>query len=65
MSKKEAPLVALEDFLPKGSYLMVEPFLLQYNVHLTIMRSRKTLLEDNSIVVGIDESIDLKLLYNI
>ena len=46
MSKKEAPLVALEDFLPKGSYLMVEPFLLQYNVHLTITRSRKTILGD-------------------
>jgi SprT protein len=46
MSKKEAPLGALEDFLPKGSYLMVEPFLLQYNVHLTITRSRKTILGD-------------------
>ena len=46
MSKKEAPLVALDDFLPKGSYVLVEPFLLQYNVHLTITRSRKTILGD-------------------
>jgi hypothetical protein len=46
MSKKEAPLAALEDFLPKGSYPLIEPFLLQYNIHLTITRSRKTILGD-------------------
>ena len=44
MSKKEAPLAALEEFLPQGSYLLVEPFLVQYKVQLTITRSRKTIL---------------------
>jgi len=46
MSKKEAPLAALEDFLPNHSYPLIEPFLHQYNVHLTITRSRKTILGD-------------------
>jgi hypothetical protein len=46
MSKKEAPLAALEQFLPQGSYLLVEPFLVQYKVQLTITRSRKTILGD-------------------
>lgn len=53
MLKKEAPLSALEDFLPKGSYLMVERFLLEHKVHLTITRSRKTVLGDyRNAVIG-------------
>ncbi len=46
MSKKEAPLIALSDFLPSGSYPLIEPFLLQYKVHLTVTRSRSTVLGD-------------------
>jgi hypothetical protein len=46
MSKREAPLGALEEFLPVGSFFLVQPFLIQYNVHLTITRSRKTILGD-------------------
>ena len=46
MSKQEAPLGSLDHFLPPGSYSLVEPFLLNYNVHLTITKSRKTVLGD-------------------
>lgn len=46
MSKQEAPLGYLDRFLPPGSYALVEPFLLHYNVHLTITKSRKTVLGD-------------------
>lgn len=46
MSKKEAPLAVLTDFLPKGSFEMVEPYLMNYKVHLTITRTRTTVLGD-------------------
>ncbi len=46
MSKKEAPLNALESFMPQGSFQLIEPYLLNYKVHLTITRSRKTILGD-------------------
>lgn len=46
MSKTEAPLNALADYLPSGSYPLVEPFLVQYKVHLTVTRSRSTVLGD-------------------
>lgn len=46
MSKTEAPLNALSDFLPTGAYPLVEPFLIQYKVHLTVTRSRSSVLGD-------------------
>jgi len=46
MSKREAPLDSLSDFLPSHTFSLVEPFLLQYKVHLTITRSRATVLGD-------------------
>jgi hypothetical protein len=46
MAKQEAPLGTLDDFLPPGSYQLVAPFLLNYKVHLTITKSRKTVLGD-------------------
>ena len=46
MSKKEAPLNALDAFIPEGSYQLIEPYLMHYKVHLTITRSRKTVLGD-------------------
>lgn len=46
MSKKEVEISALSDFLPSGTFQMVEPFLLHYKVHLTITRSRTTVLGD-------------------
>jgi predicted SprT family Zn-dependent metalloprotease len=46
MSKSQAPLQSLVDFLPEGAYPMVEPYLLHYKVHLTITRSRSSVLGD-------------------
>lgn len=46
MPKQESPLEALADFLPPGSFKMVEEYLLHYKVHLTITRSRATVLGD-------------------
>jgi hypothetical protein len=46
MPKKESPLAALSDFLPAGSFAMVEPYLMHYKVHLTITRTRTTVLGD-------------------
>lgn len=46
MAKQEAPLGTLDDFLPPRSFQLVAPFLLNYKVHLTITKSRKTVLGD-------------------
>ena len=46
MSKSEAPLNSLSDFLPPHTYALVEPFLLHHKVHLTVTRSRATVLGD-------------------
>ncbi len=46
MPKQESPLETLGDFLPPGSFKMVEEYLHQYKVHLTITRSRATVLGD-------------------
>ena len=46
MTRQESPLQALADFLPDGAFPMVEAYLLQHRVHLTITRSRSTVLGD-------------------
>lgn len=46
MPKKEAPLLALEGYLPEGSFESVTAYLLQHKVHLTITKKRQTLLGD-------------------
>ena len=46
MSKQEAPLHALSDFLPPGSFEMVKKYLHEYKVHLTITRARQSVLGD-------------------
>lgn len=46
MPKTQAPLQSLDDFLPPGAYPMVEPYLLHYKVHLTITKSRSSVLGD-------------------
>jgi hypothetical protein len=46
MSKKEVSISSLSDFLPQGTFELVEPFLLHYKVHLTITKSRATVLGD-------------------
>ena len=44
MSGIEHPLQALENFLPSSTFLPVADYLVQYKVHLTITRERKTIL---------------------
>lgn len=51
-SKREAPLSALQSFLPPGSYPAVMQYLQQYKVHLTITRERKTVLGDYRFAVN-------------
>lgn len=46
MPKQEVSISSLSDFLPVGTFSLVEPFLLNYKVHLTITRSRSTVLGD-------------------
>ena len=46
MSKKEVAISSLSDFIPANTYQLVEPFLVHYKVHLTITRSRSTVLGD-------------------
>ena len=46
MPKKEVPLNALASYLPEGTYEPVEAYLRQYKVHLTIARSRASVLGD-------------------
>ena len=46
MPKKEAPMSALQDYLPTGTYEPVLAYLREYKVHLTVARERKSLLGD-------------------
>ena len=46
MSKKEAPISALQTYLPPNTYEPVLQYLQQYQVHLTVARERKTILGD-------------------
>ena len=46
MPKKEAPLSALQQYLPPGTYEPVLHYLQQYKVHLTVARERKSILGD-------------------
>lgn len=46
MSKKEAPIDQLQNFLPANTYDAVLQYLHQYKVHLTIARERKSILGD-------------------
>ncbi len=46
MSRKEAPLSKLSDYLPDGTFDAVAGFLHQYKVHLTVARERKSILGD-------------------
>ncbi|MBX3254224.1 MAG: SprT-like domain-containing protein [Chitinophagaceae bacterium] len=50
--KQEAPLNALNSFLPPGAYDRVMQYLLQFKVHLTITRERKSVLGDYRFAVN-------------
>ncbi|MGZ3837530.1 MAG: SprT-like domain-containing protein [Flavisolibacter sp.] len=46
MSRKEAPISALEKYLPPGTLEPVMAYLQHFQVHLTVARERKTILGD-------------------
>jgi hypothetical protein len=46
MSKKQAPISTLQEYLPPGTYEPVLHYLQFYKVHLTVARERKTILGD-------------------
>lgn len=46
MSKKEAPISALQDYLPPNTMEEVLAYLQFYHVHLTVARDRKSILGD-------------------
>jgi SprT protein len=46
MAKKEAPISALQQFLPEGTYEPVLAYLNHYKVHLTVARERRSILGD-------------------
>jgi SprT protein len=46
MAKKEAPLNALEKYLPPGTLQPVMAYLQHFKVHLTVARERKSILGD-------------------
>lgn len=46
MSKKEAPITTLKDYLPPDTFDAVLQYLQHYKVHLTVARERKSILGD-------------------
>ena len=46
MAKQEAPLLALQSYLPEGSFEDVLYYLQHYKVHLTVTRNRSSILGD-------------------
>lgn len=54
MPKKEAPLEYLDNYLPAGASEKLFEYLHRYKVHLTITRSRKSILGDYRHATGSD-----------
>lgn len=46
MSKQQAPLEALKQFLPDGTFEMVSTYLYTHRIHLTVTRERSSVLGD-------------------
>ena len=46
MAKREAPMSALADYLPEGTFPDVLDYLREHKVHLTVARERKSILGD-------------------
>ena len=46
MSKKETPLLQLQQFLPPDTFEMVAPYFKSHTIHLTLTRERKSVLGD-------------------
>ncbi len=54
MPKREAPLDHLENYLPEGSGARIYEYLHTYKIHLTITRTRKSVLGDYRHATGKD-----------
>lgn len=54
MPKKEAPLEYLDNYLPSGASEKLLEYLHRYKVHLTVTRSRKSILGDYRHATGTD-----------
>jgi len=54
MPKKEAPLDHLENYLPPGSAARIYEYLHTYKIHLTITRTRKSVLGDYRHATNVD-----------
>src|ERR1700688_2357184 len=54
MPKREAPLDHLQNYLPEGSAARILEYLHTYKVHLTITRTRKSVLGDYRHATGRD-----------
>ncbi len=54
MPKREAPLDHLENYLPEGSAARIYEYLHTYKIHLTITRTRKSVLGDYRHATGKD-----------
>jgi len=54
MPKKEAPLEYLDSYLPAGASVKLLEYLHRYKVHLTITRTRKSILGDYRHATGTD-----------
>jgi len=52
MPKHEAPLATLAEYIPEGSSHLVFEYLKKYKVHLTITKSRKSVLGDYRHAIG-------------
>ncbi len=52
MPKRETPLSSLDMYIPAGSSSLIFEYLKQYKVHLTITKSRKTVLGDYRHAIG-------------
>lgn len=46
MAKQQAPLEALKQFLPEGTFEMVSAYLHTHKIHLTVTRERSSILGD-------------------
>jgi hypothetical protein len=52
MPKRQAPLSSLEEYIPPGSSSLIIEYLKFYKVHLTVTKSRKTILGDYRHAIG-------------
>lgn len=52
MAKQQAPLEALKQFLPEGTFELVSAYLHSHKIHLTVTRERSSVLGDYRNAIG-------------